>query len=114
MRDRKIGLFVKLYQEVAKNLDPAEIKICGHSYANSTVDYGRLELSPKQELMEKCKPFFSEAEMEELARFIEAHRDEDGVMTFRVTNLYTLKSRGSQQSTIWFSHTSRPESLIDG
>jgi hypothetical protein len=41
--------------------------------------------------MEKCKPFFSEAEMEELARFIEAHRDEDGVMTFRVTNLYIIE-----------------------
>lgn len=91
MSDRKIRLFVKLYQEAAKNLDPAEIKICGHSYANSTVDYGRLELSPKQELIEKCKPFFSEAEMEELARFIEAHRDEDGVMTFRVTNLYLIE-----------------------
>jgi hypothetical protein len=91
LSDEKIGLFIKLYQEVAKNLDPAEIEICGHSYANSTVDYGRLELSQKQELIEKCKPLFSAAEIEELDTFIEAHRDEDGVMTFRVTNLYFIE-----------------------
>jgi hypothetical protein len=91
LSDEKVALFVKLYQAVAKNLDPDRIKICGHAYAKGLVDYGRLEISAKQELLERCKSSFSAAEIEELSRFIESQRDGDGVMTLRVTNLYTIE-----------------------
>lgn len=92
----KIALFVKLYQAVAEDLDPDRIKICGHSYYangidNGPVDYGRLEIFAKQELLEKCKRHFSAAEIEELSRFIERQRDGDGVMTLRVRTLYTVE-----------------------
>jgi hypothetical protein len=81
----KIVLFVKLYQAVAKDLDPDRIKICGHSYYangidNGPVDYGRLEIFAKQELLERCKGHFSAAEIEELSKFIESQRDGDGVI----------------------------------
>jgi hypothetical protein len=84
---------VKLYQVVAKQLDPNQIEICGRgrSYAHGFVEYGRLEISGKQELLEGCKQHFSPAETEEPSRFIEAHRDGEGVMTLRVTNLYTIE-----------------------
>ena len=91
LSDEKVALFVKLYQVVAKQLDPSQIEICGHSYAHGPVDYGRLEIFAKQELLEGCKQHFSPAETEELSRFIEAQRDGEGVMTLRVTNLYTIE-----------------------
>jgi hypothetical protein len=91
MSNEKAALFVKLYQAVAKNLDPNEVKISGHSYANGSADYGRLEISAKQKLLEECKQHFSAAEIEELSRFIEAHRDGEGVMTLRLTNLYMIE-----------------------
>jgi hypothetical protein len=91
LNNEKLALFVKLYQVVANHLEPGQIEICGHSYANGPVDYGRLEISAKQELLKRCKQHFSAAEIEELSRFIEAQRDGDGVMTLCVTNLYTIE-----------------------
>jgi hypothetical protein len=94
--NEKITVFVKIYQTVAKDLDPEQIRICGHSDCangidNGPVDYGRLEIFAKQELLERCKRHFSAAEIKELSRFIENQRDGDGVMTLRVRTLYTIE-----------------------
>ena len=91
LSDEKVALFVQLYKVVAKQLDPNQIEICGRSYGHGPVDYGRLEISAKQELLEGCKQHFSAAETKELSRFVETQRDGEGVMTFRVTNLYTIE-----------------------
>ena len=91
LSDEKVALFVQLYKVVAKQLDPNQIEICGRSCGHGPVDYGRLEISAKQELLEACKQHFSAAETKELSRFIETQRDGEGVMTFRVTNLYTIE-----------------------
>jgi hypothetical protein len=58
LSDEKVALFVKLYQVVAKQLDPSQIEICGRSYAHGPVDYGRLEISAKKELLKNAGSTF--------------------------------------------------------
>ncbi len=91
MTEEKIELFIKLFQEVAADLDSDEIEACGHSYADSLVEYGRLEPSAKEALMERCQSHFSPEEIEEIKRFISAHLEDDGVMTLRLTKLYMVE-----------------------
>jgi hypothetical protein len=89
--DDKIELFIGLFKEMVASLRPDEIEICGPSYADTPAEYGSLESAGKEALIEKCQPYFSAVEIEEIKRFIETHAEDDGVMTLRLAKLYMIE-----------------------
>lgn len=88
MGHEKIEIFMRFFKELAGSLDLSEIKPWGHS-ADGLVEYGCLEPHATEALLERCKPYFSGAEFEEIARFVETHRDD--VMSLQLARLYLIE-----------------------
>lgn len=89
--DEKIELFIKLFREMLRDLNPDEIKVCGHSYADSSVVYGLLDAPVIETLMDKCAPHFPLAELEGIRRFCETHMGRDGVMALLIRRHYRIQ-----------------------
>ena len=80
LSDEKIDLFVNLYRQVVSGLDARSV--CGREFTmeEDNIAYGPLDDSARNPLLEKCRSFFSVAELKALGRFIDSHRDADDVL----------------------------------
>ena len=92
--DEKIELFVRLFNEVVRGMDPRQIELCGYDDTASSVAYGVLSSAIVEKLMQECRNHFDQETLSGLRRFIDAHRDQDGVMTLRIVRRYAIEESG--------------------
>lgn len=89
--EKKLELFIRLINEVIQDCDPRHIELCGYDSTASSVAYGLLSPAIVDRLMQKCRRHFDHDTSLGLQRFIEAHRDRDGVMTLRIVRRYEIE-----------------------
>ena len=77
----KIALFVNLFKEVVKMLDPSCIQVSQDSYTDGSISYGTLDSGSLDILVDRCAVCFSPDELTSIRRFVETHRNGCGVMT---------------------------------
>lgn len=91
---QRIELFIRLFKELAAGLNPQEITVCGHAYADSSAAYGLLETHLIEALMQKCLARFLPEELTGIRRFIEAHKGGDGVMALLIKQHCKVEQAG--------------------
>ena len=76
----KIALFVSLFKEVVKMLDPYRIQVSQDSHTDGSFSYGTLGSAALDILVDRCAVCFSPDELTSIRRFAETHRNGCGVM----------------------------------
>ena len=76
----KIALFVSLFKEVVKMLDPYCIQVSQDSHTDGSFSYGTLGSGALDILVDRCAVCFSPDELTSIRRFVETHRNGCGVM----------------------------------
>jgi hypothetical protein len=76
----KIALFVSLFKEVVKMLDPYRIQVSQDSHTDGSFSYGTLGSAALDILVDRCAVCFSPDELTSIRRFVETHRNDCGVM----------------------------------
>jgi hypothetical protein len=89
--DGKIDLFVGLFKEVVKALDPRRIQISEYSYTDDAIAYGTCDSAVLDALVEKCAIHFLPDELASLRRFMETHRSGCDVMTLVLRHRLTIE-----------------------
>lgn len=89
--DEKSELFIRLFKEVARDLNPHEIKIGEYSYSDDSVAYGLLDSQIIENLMERCALHFLPAELEGIRRFVETHQESCDVMALLIRHHYRVE-----------------------
>jgi hypothetical protein len=72
---QKIDLFVQLFRDVAKIIEPGTIEVAGFSSKDDNVTFGLLPADVIELLMAKCSPYFEPRELDDIRRFIDSHRE---------------------------------------
>lgn len=91
--DEKIELFIRLFGEIVKELDPRHVDPGGCDDGAGSVACGVLSPATVDRLMRKCRTYFDPESLAGLKRFVEAHRDKDGVLTLRLVKQYEIEQR---------------------
>jgi len=89
--DEKIDLFVGLFKEVAKTLDPQRIQISEYSYTDDSISYGTFDRTVLDALIERCAEYFLPDELASLRRFMDTHCDGSDVMTLVLRRRLTIE-----------------------
>ena len=63
-------------------IEPEVIEVAGFSSADDNVSFGLLQADVIELLMDKCAAFFQPRELDDLRRFIDAHREPCDVLAF--------------------------------
>jgi hypothetical protein len=79
--DDKINLFLGLFKQVVKSLDPLRIQVSEYSYTDDAISYGALDSTTLELLTERCSRCFLPVELASIRRFVETHRSGCDVMT---------------------------------
>ena len=87
----KIDLFVSLFKEVVKMLDPNCIQVSQDSYTDGSTAYGTLDNASLDIFLDRCAACFSPDELTSIRRFVETHRTGWGVMTLMVRRQWTIQ-----------------------
>jgi hypothetical protein len=93
--EEKIDLFISLFREVARNLDPQGVRTSEYSYSDENVCYGHLDSDAVAALLAKCRDRFSPSELESLRRFVESHRDGCDVMALVKRRSVSVEQRST-------------------
>lgn len=88
--DEEIELFIKLFAETVRGLDSRQIEMSGYEDTASSAAYGVLSSAAFAQWTQRCRSHFRPQTWSGLKRFVEAHRDKDGVMTLRVVRHYEI------------------------
>lgn len=88
--DEGIELFIKLFAETVRGSDSHQIEMGGYEDTASSASHGVLSSAAIERLIQRCRLHFDPERWSGLKRFIEAHRDKDGVMTLRVVRHYEV------------------------
>ena len=91
----KIDLFVSLFKEVVKMLDPYCIQVSQDSYADGSISYGTLDSATLDILIDRCAVCFSPDELTSIRRFVESHRNGCDVMTL------VLRRQQNIEQSVW-------------
>ena len=91
----KTDLFIELLNDLVGNLNPDAVKVVGYDYADSSLEYGRLEPPLVDALIRKCSAHFSAAELDAVRGFIDAHRDPDDVLALLLKRDFAIERAGA-------------------
>jgi hypothetical protein len=80
LADAKIQLFIELFKDVVKGIQPEEIAVAGFSPEDANVSFGLLDPGAIELLIGKCAAYFGTRELEDFRRFIDSHREPCDVM----------------------------------
>lgn len=86
--NEKIEVFIGLFQEVVRELDPRHLELRGFDGDGSAI-CGVLSAASVERLMQSCRARFDPETVSGLRRFVDMHRD--GVMTLRVLKRYEIE-----------------------
>ncbi len=89
--DEKIDLFIRLFRELARDLDLIRIEDHEYSPTGSSLLFGALDNRTVDTLVERCASYFSPAELKGIRRFCEHHMTSDGVMGLMVRHEYGIE-----------------------
>lgn len=78
--DRQITLFVELFREVVREIDPHTLGAGEQCYADTQTIYCPIDEVTVDALMARCNGRFLSSELESLRRFVDTHRDASDVM----------------------------------
>jgi hypothetical protein len=78
--DAKIDLFLGLFRDSLRELDPTRLRVTESCYEDENVSYGELDTALIDRLFRKCHGLFSAGELESIRRFVETHREAGDVM----------------------------------
>jgi hypothetical protein len=90
--DAKLELFIGLFQQLVCDLVPDGMNAAALSHSEAAVGRGDLSDGIAEKLLQKCVPYFSPEELNELKRFVTTRSDADGVMTLRAQYEYGIES----------------------
>lgn len=93
LSDEKIDLFVRLFAELARGLNPEERMLSEFSYVSpsDSVACSLLDKETIEKLMAKCAAHFNPSELESLRRFIESHRGDGDVMALLIRRQFKIE-----------------------
>ncbi len=84
-----IELFLKLFKEVVKEINPNEIDV--REYADGSLAVSELIHRFLDALSLKCTPHFPPAVLNDIRRFCEAQTGSDGVMSLQIKHQYRIE-----------------------
>jgi hypothetical protein len=80
LEDEKINLFVALFRDIVRELDPQNVRPVEFSFDDDNISYGQLDSSIVEALMTRCAGHFLPLELASIRRFVETHREACDVM----------------------------------
>jgi hypothetical protein len=80
LEDCQITLFVELFREVVREIDPRTLRAGEYFYADAQTSYYPIDEVTVDALMARCGGRFLPSELEALRRFVDTHRDASDVM----------------------------------
>jgi hypothetical protein len=93
LNDAQIDLFIMLFHEAVKNVDPHSVTITEPSYSDDNLFYAALDEPVKDSLLEKCARHFSHGEVDMLRRFTESHGAGSDVMCLVLRRMIIVDER---------------------
>jgi hypothetical protein len=81
LEDRQITLFVDLFRELVRTINPHTLGAGEYSRTDSNTSHCPLDEATVDALMVKCSSGFLPVELASLRRFVDTHRDASDVMT---------------------------------
>lgn len=98
LNDQKIDLFIELFKQVVRGLNPCEIRISEDSDFEPAASFGFVDSKVLAQLMTKCAASFLPLEVEGLRRFVDSHREGSDVMMLVLRSRYAIEESTGQQS----------------
>lgn len=92
--NEKIDLFIALFKEFVRGLNPRAIEVGGYSYTDDNIAYGLLEARLVEELMARCAAYFLPGELAGIRRFVDIHTEGCDVMSVVMRRQVTVEQLG--------------------
>lgn len=91
LTDEQITLFVALFRDVVRRIDPHSVRAGEHSCEDDNVSYCKLGSAAIDDLMAQCRRHFPPVELEALRRFVTTHNDDSDVMALVKRRMVTIE-----------------------